>query len=332
MLTGPELRAAAGAAVAAGLEHLRRDQLPSGEWRLVFWAPSDADDARPDPSVFATAVIGLALADVPGAAPLLDRAAGFLQATRERHGVWRHYTPGHPRSASVPPDLDDTAMASLVLARVGRSVDNRALLLADRDARGLFFTWVTPRLVPVRSRAFWSVALPQLRHPLQLAGMYRLTPAHRRDVDLVVNANVASYLGPCPEVGPVLDALLGVLRDGAETTCDTWYDDPFVVWYCFSRALRRCGADGRVVLDRLATAEPATALQRALACSVLLDGERAHDDRVAGLVARLVAEQAEDGSWPRAAYYVGGPARSFGSASLTTAVCVEALSRWLEEG
>jgi hypothetical protein len=283
-----------------------------------------------DPSIFATALIARSLLILDDSRELRQRACDFIEAQRERFGVWRHWTRGHDQFHYVPPDVDDTSIASTALRANGRRLPaNAELLLANRDREsGLFFSWISWRPRWVSSFAFWWIALIHLAsHPIRSTAFYEITPSERHDIDGVVNANALFYLGRTPQTEPVIGFLLRVLGEQRETVCDKWYDDPFVVWYFFSRALRQSGVDaGKIVFDRLRSVAPESALDRALACCVELDWDARPAD---ASIAALLDLQSPSGGWPFAFFYKGGRVR-WGSEELTTGFCLEALGRWLE--
>ena len=327
MSTGRDLSARASAAIAAGVAFLSGAQLPNGELSVKTWRPA-APDWVHDPSIFGTALITKSLEGLPGTEPLRNRACDFIEAQRERHGVWRHWTRGHAQFNYVPLDLDDTSVACVALRQNGRPVpDNRALFLANRDDRGLFFSWISLRARWVPNFAYWWISLIHMLHPVYSIMFYYITPSERHDVDAVVNANVLYYLGRSQDTEAVVGYMLGILREQRETNCDKWYDSPFVVWYFFSRALRLAGEDAAgIVLERLNSVQPRSALERALATCVRLDwNERPDDDAIRA----LLDAQLPSGAWPLAPFYKGGRVR-WGSEELTTGFCIEALSRWLK--
>ncbi|WP_430285043.1 hypothetical protein, partial [Salmonella enterica] len=68
----------------------------------------------------------------------------------------------------------------MTLAQNGRPVPaNRALFLANRDDRGLFFSWISLRARWVRNFAYWWISLAHLRHPVHSIVFYRITPSER---------------------------------------------------------------------------------------------------------------------------------------------------------
>lgn len=335
MSTGPEIDA-----IARGIAYLKRVQLDSGE--LPVFATTDPSlqrNAVLDPSIFPTALAAHCLSFCPEAAAVCARAHDFLLAEMDGDGLWRHWTRTHPHYRSLPPDLDDTSCASAVLVRAGRRIpDNRDLLLANRDGRGRFFTWVVPR-PRWTGRRHMALVLAQLRHAATLAMFFRLTSAKPYDVDACVNASTLFYLGRFAGSAAVVGFLVRCLETGAEQQCDKWYENPFVVRYFLSRALASADAPaGDLVVRRTAADARANGLEHALAAATLLDwgGEAGAD------IAALLAGQSADGSWPRAAVYHGGRARlkaggfaephpdtpRWGSEAITTAFALEALSRW----
>lgn len=304
-------------AVARGISFMEANQLASGE------VPVYANGSL-DPSVFATAAAAHALSYATEADVVRQRALDFLQRECDDRGLWKHWTSEHPQHALIPPDLDDTSCASAALTSAGRSMpDNKRMLLANRRSRdGLFRTW--------------KIGERELRHPLALYAFFHRTSAKPLDVDSVVNANVLFYLGHIPETRSVVPHLLRVLREDRERACDKWYDNPFVVWYFFSRAMRGAAPEaGAIITSKVRASTPSNALDRALAACAMLDWNESPDVRP------LVGGQLASGAWPAAALYHGGrelrrdgtygephpDAPRWQSQELTTAFCIEALAR-----
>jgi hypothetical protein len=270
------------------------------------------------------------------AAPALD----FLEAEMESHGVWRHWTSRHPLHDAMPPDLDDTCCASAALVRFGRQrPPNHGLIVANRDRRGLFYTWLVPRPARARrSRAYWSVTLRQLPITRQRLYFWGCTEASPSDVDCVVNANVLHYLGDRHEARPVVELLRQVLRDGRVGCWDKWHRNACTFYYAVSRAyangvksLESLREPLRVEIEsKLANAEKLASAELALAmCALFNLGHRSANIDTA--LARITAMQQDDGAWPAFALYWGGPPSRctgcWGSRALTTSLCIEAIAR-----
>jgi hypothetical protein len=280
-----------------------------------------------------------ALEFVPGATGLIERAIRFLVDQRSRCGVWHHWRRDHPQFTIIPPDTDCTSCASVVLTRRGVSgAADRRILLDNRNRRGLFYTWFLPRL-RWTSAPHRRVMLDQLRLILAQGPFFRNMRSRADDVDAVVNANCLYALGPFPGDACVIDHLVEVLRTGNERRCDKWYDNPFAVWYFFSRVLcERVPETADLIAERIASADPETALDLALGIASLVSCKRRPRD---GWIERLLDAQLASGAWPCAAIYFGGRARRpdgwfddpapgtpfWGSEAVTTAFCLQALAQ-----
>lgn len=341
-MSQPELIRDAELALARAVAFLEHAQLPDGAFRaFTSFLPDMADEGIPDPSVFPTALILQCLASAGGTEALREKALGYLIRERTAGGLWRHWPRDHPQFHTLPADVDDSCCASSVLVRHGRAgATDPHLLLANRDRGGRFLTWFIPRW---RWRGYRHArqTLPHLLHPVILTFFFRKTSAAPGDVDAGVNANALHYLGAYPGHEKVVEYLLAILRNGAEADADKWYDSPFVLWYLFARGLTPLTQEaGPLILARLETAKPASALERALAVSTMLRCGRKPDRAD---IEALLADQAADGSWRRAAVYFGGRERRrdgtlapahpdtprWGSEELTTAYAIEALAQWL---
>lgn len=332
-------------AIVRGLAFLEGAQLDSGEFRVVTSLRRDmAGACEPDPSIFPTALVAHCLSFAPAADMMRGRARAFLRTQRDRHGLWRHWTTDHPFFRQLPPDMDDTCCVSAALAAAGSAeVADPALLLANRDAHGMFLTWIMPR-------ARWTgpthmrVTLPQLRHLVTLWFFFKKTSAAPGDVDAGVNANCLHYLGDFPGHERVVARLVDILRRNGEADADKWYENPFVLWYFFARALGNRSAEARaLLLAKLDAAAPASALEFALSIAARLYCGATPSE---SLIEALLARQSADGSWPRASVYFGGRERRcdgtlapahpdtphWGSEELTTGFCIEALARSLPVG
>jgi hypothetical protein len=306
-------------AIEKGVAFLESAQLPSGEVPIETSPTSEmSGEGVRDPVVFTTALAARALSVTPSAARVRSRAIDFLVREMEPDGLWRYPSSEHPGHDYIPLDVDDTSIASAALAAAGRRFpNNRALLLANRNRRGLFKTWIV---------RWWP-------HPRKTWRFFRDSTAKVGDVDAVINANVVIDLGICEETRPAIAHMLAVLRANGEMMSTKWYESRFTVWYFFSHALREIApAAGEMIVPRIEAATPRNALDLALAASTLLLWNRAPD------VQPLLDAQLPSGAWPRAAFYHAGLRRIsanefqptppwWGSEALTTVLAIEALSR-----
>jgi hypothetical protein len=305
------------AAITRGVAFLESAQLPSGEIPIELSPTADmqGDRAR-EPVVFPAAVAARALSITPSAARVHSRALDFLVREMQPGGLWRHPSSDKPDHRYTPLDVDDTSLASAALRAAGRRVpDNRRRLLANRDRRGLFRTWIV---------RWWP-------HPLMTRHFFKYG-GEVRDVDAVVIANALVYLGLSDETRPSMEHLLDVLRTEREMQSTIWYGSRFTVWYFFSHALRGLAPEaGEMIVPRVEGTPPANAMECALATSTLPLWGRVPNAEP------LIAAQLPSGAWPRAGFYHMGRRRSeprprtpwWGSEALTTVFAVEALTRTL---
>ncbi len=255
-------------------------------------------------------------------------------------GVWRFWTAEHPLYRVIPFDADDTACAAVVLRRHGGAPETVGrLLLANRDPRGLFYTWFVPhRAVAPLDLVYWRAAANALRAPVRRRAFWHLTEAAPADVDAVVNANVLHFLGETQATRPVVEYLIAVVHEGRDGDCDKWYRRPLAVQHaiarCYASGVSGLGAARRqAIAGILARGRPDGSfgdgpLDTALAVCALCDW--GHDGlEVAAGAAALVRTQLAPGGWLAEAYYVGGPRGvvRWGSEALTTGFCVQALAR-----
>jgi len=306
-------------AIRRAVAFLERTQLPSGELPIYV-------SGLPDPSLFPTALAAYSFGFAPEAAAVRTRALDFLAAEMEPRGAWRHRARAHPAYDGLVADADDTACAAAALRAAGRELPDVArILLAARTRDGRFRTWL-----PV---------FADLRKPRALWQLFVTGTASITDLDAVVNANVLHFLGDAQAGTPVSEWLLAILREERETDCDKWYDNPFAVWYFFSRAIGEKSDEARSIISRrVLAAAPKTALDHALAiCALAYCGVRAS-------IAPLLELQTPSGSWPAAVLYNVGRVRkrdgtfvpgsgdwmTWSSEELTTAFAVEALGRHRE--
>jgi hypothetical protein len=305
--------AAIRGAIERGVAYLESTQLPSGEIPIeISPTPTNRDCVRA-PTVFGTALAARTLSITPSAARVRSRALDFLVREMHPDGLWRYPSTDKPTYYDTPFDVDDTSIASVALLAAGREVpDNRRFLLANRNRRGLFKTWIV---------RWWP-------HPFLTGRFFYWTTAEVGDIDAVVIANAVVYLGDCEGTRPSIEYMLEVLRANGEMMSTKWYESRFTVWYFFSHALREIAPEaGDIIVPRVETATPTNALELAVAASTLLLWDRVPD------VQPLIDAQLPSGAWPRAGFYHHGIWKSqptppwCGSEALTTVLAIEALSR-----
>ncbi len=301
-------------AIAGAVGFLQRNQLDNGEFRI--FASTDrslATDPILDrsPSVTAFVLHALRFVDDPRAPEIRDRAIDFLVREMEAPGLWRYWTSETRRRIDY--DLDDTSWVSYILKDHHPHIyfgSNIKVILANRDSRGLFYTFFRRR-------------------------------GESNDVDSVVNANVLLYLGERDETRGAVDYLNGVVSESREEGSYYYYLDHLSLYYAVSRAYQAgapsLGRSGAAITRRVLARQRDDGsfgddLATAYAVCTLLN--YGYDDRAvlerAGR--HLVGRQNGDGSWARIPVWAGPepPAPHsvwWGSEEFTTAIAIEALGR-----
>ncbi len=313
---GAGARPAFEGAIDAGVAFLRERQAPNGEIADYFCGDERMRGelvyfVSPFPAAFVADA--LRHVDHPDAGTVVAKARTFLLDTMEGPGLWRYW---YRDDLPLPPDADVTACAGHALAGLDAPpsalAENRRVLAKYRDDDGLFYTWLDD-------------------------GGYR----GDNDVDSVVNANVILYLGETPETRPAIEFLNQLIEADEEADTYWYYLDDLALYYTMSRALYR-GVDG-LAKSRAALVERArrrragdgsfgSDLQTAMALLTLLNCDHEGPADLAPALEALAGRQRRDGSWACEAFYAGPPPPDprqawFGSAELTTGLCLEALAR-----
>ena len=320
----PKAAATAEALAKAGREAIRRglDFLEStidenGAWHCIRFNVADPDIPRHferPPFVSAFCVLALECSEEARARAICAASRAYLADTVEYPGFWRYYR-------HLPPDLDSTALCSLVIGAhpwilLGRNVSR---ILANRDEEGRFMTWVLEDDEP-------DVVSP-----------------FRIEADPVVNANVIACLGGHPETKDARRWLEALITEGNLAGSSKWYPDEVAIYYAAARAMVRA----RPALERL---RPVLAerilglrdeegdfgniLQTAQAVSALHHAGHLDGIDAKRMVEMFTASQREDGSWPELLAFGDQTLKwgavgqiGHGSEALTTAFCIEALER-----
>ena len=220
---------------------------------------------------------------------VLSKAVTFVQHCRRNDGTWE-FDPDF----GIPADADDTACALAVLARYDKT------LVAPTDAAVL--------------RSFWR---PD-GGPFQTWQAKEGEWYTRDHDDAVVNCNVLLALR---ELGipASTEEINAVVHLTQKTKIRTRY-------YCSPTTIAYAACRAGLPLDHL----PARLVARPKRKNTILPTAqwlsivRQWDE---GAVAHLLAAQIKDGHWPTEAWFTGiaNPTPVWGSAAISTALCLEAL-------
>ena len=303
-------------AIARGFDFLEAAIDADGAWPSALYMNLElAGTPRPERPPFVAALGHLSLRECPGprSQRLRGRTRAYLLSIMEYPGVWRYWP-------SLPPDLDDTAVCSLVVGEhvwlaLGRTLPT---VFRMRDSEGRFRTWMAKG----DDSSGWD------------------------DVDSVVNANLIAWLGDRAETGDAQRWLRTLIDGHCEAGSSPYYPDTMDLY----AALSRLGPDprgvgdvfrglGEVLAARIMsrygraghfgdtqrTAQALSALDRLQAWPSAGDAARAAE--------YLLETQCADGSWPSGLVWQGPPppnppSAGFASAALITAYCMESLVRF----
>ena len=306
---------AARRSIQRGLDSLESAVDENGAWHCIRFNIADPSVPRHfERPAFISALCVLALQRCRDrrAAALCERSRAYIVETMEHPGLWRYYR-------HLPPDLDSTALCSLVIdahpwIALGRNVSS---ILANRDQDGLFQTWILA------------------------SGEPDVVPPFRIEADPVVNANVLAYLGHHAETSKAQAWLAAMIAEDKLEGASKWYPDKVAAYYATSRAVARIGHALEhlrpVLLDRVLALGDGdggfgNVLQTALAVSTLHNIGRLAAIDVKRQAAGIVDAQHEDGSWPELLAFGDqslkwGVVGQFGhgAEAVTSALCIEAL-------
>jgi hypothetical protein len=329
--------------IELGINFLHEHQLPNGEFCCYYSPDLEMQEwCVPDSVVFPTALIAaclLPLKHVDNVKNIHRSAVSFLRYQMMRGGVWNYYTRWNPFFKYSPADIDDTIFACHVLRSLDLDVPhNEQILLANRNTKGLFFTWFILRPTTLKlDKKQLMVMARELKYPFNSLIFWTKHGGKRSDIDGVVNANVLFYLGLNAATQPVVSYLINIIKENKEETCDKWYHNRFIFYYFLSRnhKLKELDVVKDIVIERIYQEFNnygrigTSAFDTSLAVSSLLNFN-ADLNKVTAAVSYLLTAQTETGHWKRHQFFYSGTSKvvGWGSEEITTGFCLEALANY----
>ena len=306
--------------IRRGLDFLESAIDENGAWHCIRFNTADPDIPRHferPPFISAFCALALESSDEPKAGAICAATRAYLVDTMEYPGLWRYYR-------HLPQDLDSSTLCSLVIGNHPLILLERNVpeILANRDEKGLFQTWILADDEP------------------DVVSTFRI------EADPVVNANVIACLGERPETREALQWLEGlIIEDNLEGT-SKWYPDTASIYYAITRALLRVPSalDGlrTILTDRILglrdeKGEFGNILQTAQVVSALHNIGSLQGIDAEHQVESFLNSQREDGSWPELLAFGDQELKwglvgqiGHGSEAVTSAFCIEALERLVE--
>ena len=186
---------------------------------------------------------------------------------------------------------------------------------------------------------YYLLCLRELLHPIKSYFFWQKMECARDDIDAIVNANLLYYLGERQETEALVDFIIDLILNCKELEHDKWYRNRFTIYYLISRniyagisklksvrtliaerSIEFIGNDGSVGNNVLNTA--------LVVCT--LHNLKYWHHSLCDSVNFIKKKQEINGNWEKGVFYYGGPKKlmGWGSESLTTALCLEALSRF----
>ncbi len=260
-----------------------------------------------DSSPFVTTFVLYSLKDINHykARRMISKGVSFLLSEKEPGGIWRYWSSHN--SKTLPPDLDDTAVASFILKHYRHYFeDNLNVFLNNRDEKGLFQTWL------------WADS-----------------KIRSNDTDCVVNANVLLYLGDRPETAAACKFINDAIKK--ELDCSVYYPNRLVFYYMVSRAYANgttCLKESKekIIKDTLKRMKKdgsfGDELNTALAINIIYNLDSNYRN-LGDSIKYLLRTQKADGSWARGVFFIDPGRYEYGSEELTTALVLEALQKYL---
>lgn len=302
------------------IDFLATNQSAAGGFTTYEWRTLTPDKKRPIDTPFTVSQVLYSLSFCPDdtrVRSVREKAVAYLVSQRESPGVWRY----QGAKDFVPPDVDDTSLAWAALKRANNSIPSEALaaLRASRNEAGLFNTWIG-------DPSTWA-------------------HIDSREIDPVVNLNALLLFGMAGEkIDRVCEYGVEQLESEQYRRGSVYYPSPLAFLFAVSRAY----SEGKVncfspnvpeILNATRALQEkdggwGTDYETALGLVSLLNlGEKG--EAVEKGVNLLVSRQMADGGWALSTTYsgantwLGGGRFFYGSRIVTTALCVEALAKYL---
>jgi len=329
-------------ALEKGIYFLYQRQMSSGEFPTTMWQISKENDSSYVKSVFATTFVLHSLKSVKNfgyVENMSQQAIRFLLGEMEYYGLWRFYG----KKSNIHFDIDDTCCALAALREWNIEMDYNTIaseLLKYRNDRGIFNTWILDVDPPFEKRD--------------------------NNVDWVVNANALFFYSLLDQrLAEVEQYLLRVVETDTFKRPSYYYYSPLCFIYCLTRAY----ADGHNLELGYAIPKIRSYLLNIIRGGKLLDNPLENALAIVGLlncgedvavlepvIEHLLSMQRNDGGWQKSLFFVNGPYTLltsiyryigftislfrysytwrntvFGSEELTTAIALEAISRYAEK-
>lgn len=290
--------------ILKAINFLNNNQLPYGEFKTFYsYDLNMSGNCYYESSPFITSfvVYSIGLIDNKKCQIMIDKSLKFFIEEMEDNGIWRFWTSRSKKN--IPPDLDDISCISFILRKYGIiSLSNYEIFKDNRNKYGLYNTWV----------------------------------GGKEEIDCIVNANVLLYLGQREETKNVCNYLNYIILYDKEDNCILYYLNKISLYYMVSRAyfndVSYLVSSKEKIINKILSMQKRDGsfeneLYTALAICTLLNFKY-DSPKINSSINYLIKTQEENGSWKRCGFFLEPPSKYYGSEELTTAICLEAISRY----
>jgi hypothetical protein len=288
--------------VRGGVEYIAKQQLADGGF-LAYQVGHSAKHFR---TTFVPSLIALALHEVRGTQAIQTKIAQFLLAQKSSDWSWNYWdrTSTDMQKRPCPDDLDDTFVALSHLWRHDKTLFTPELMakivsllfVTEVEEGGPYVTWITDGT----GDKVW------------------------RDIDVIVNGNVASFLALQDVSLPRLEAIVEKAIDDKHLSTP-YYPGTLPGAYLLARWYKGAKTTQlqNLILELQYGDRWGSAHETALAVSALVRLGYS-PKKLRGAIHYLTDAQKPDGSWECGVMYIVDT--EHGAPALTTALCLEALS------
>lgn len=187
--------------------------------------------SNPSPFVHANVAYSLMQADVPDT--LIKGFLPFLLQTKEFFGLWRFWSLTQCENP-VPLDIDDTAICSFVLEKMGAKMDNKKPLYANILKNGDIKTWILPSLSILFNEPKVYFAL--LKEGSIVDQTIKAGMLAKDDTEIGVSATALMYLGENRHTANAIQQT--ILKWLNKTDDKNFYEKEIIIAYHLARAFK----------------------------------------------------------------------------------------------
>lgn len=258
------------------------------------------------------------------------KALRYLHQEMEYPGIWRFFSVNRDirfcngkfesyTKMGIIPDLDDTAVVSYILRKNNIDIpNNKDIFYNNKKNNGSFYTW----LMDVPMRKEYTEKTPCL------------VPS-KNDICSGVNANILLYLGENKYTAKTIEYMNDLILENKIDKSYMYFANENIVYYLISRAfysgVRKLEISKKILVESIINQyhnnkKSFSVLNKAYAiCTFMNFG--VSNKLLSTFVSDIINSQNEDGSWDTEAFFIDGR-YYYGSEVFTTAICLEALSRY----